>query len=173
MNPTLESPAKQTLERGCEMGTVRIDPSSGAAGGPGGTEELDPKVMAVLTTSLIAWLAVLNPDTSLVRLAALSAPPAMAAAIAPNARNLTIVLGMIGGVAGGVHLSKTGHGPGDVIRWILVIVAVTVFSYYGAARYLRVWLEIQASIRSGSVPASPKGFPSTVSTWSSMSLTNW
>jgi signal transduction histidine kinase len=71
----------------------------------------------------------------------------MAAAIAPNARNLAIVLGMIGGCAGSIHLTKTGHGPADVLRWILVIAAVTLFSYYGAARYLRVWLRIQASIR--------------------------
>jgi TolB-like protein/DNA-binding winged helix-turn-helix (wHTH) protein/Flp pilus assembly protein TadD len=48
MNSRVESPANKTLERGFELGTVRIDPSSGAARGPGGIEKLDPKVMAVL-----------------------------------------------------------------------------------------------------------------------------
>ena len=48
MNSRVESPTKKTLERGFELGAVQIDPSSGAARGPSGTEKLDPKVMAVL-----------------------------------------------------------------------------------------------------------------------------
>jgi TolB-like protein/DNA-binding winged helix-turn-helix (wHTH) protein/cytochrome c-type biogenesis protein CcmH/NrfG len=48
MTASVESPANQTLDRGFELGTVRIDPRSGAASGPAGTEKLDPKVMAVL-----------------------------------------------------------------------------------------------------------------------------
>lgn len=48
LNSRVESPANKTLERGFELTTVRVDPSSGAAHGPGGIEKLDPKVMAVL-----------------------------------------------------------------------------------------------------------------------------
>src|SRR5688572_20053229 len=49
MKQTVASPTNQPLEAGFELGKVRIDPRSGAASGPGGTEKLDPKVMAVLT----------------------------------------------------------------------------------------------------------------------------
>jgi TolB-like protein/DNA-binding winged helix-turn-helix (wHTH) protein len=48
MKQTVESPTNQPLEGEFELGKVRIDCGSGAASGPGGTEKLDPKVMAVL-----------------------------------------------------------------------------------------------------------------------------
>ncbi len=48
MNAPVESPAAKALERGFELGTIRIDPRSGGASGPGGVVKLDPKVMAVL-----------------------------------------------------------------------------------------------------------------------------
>ena len=48
MNAPVEPPAAKSLERGFELGTIRIDPRSGGASGPGGVVKLDPKVMAVL-----------------------------------------------------------------------------------------------------------------------------
>jgi len=48
MDAPVESPAAKVLERGFELGPLRIDPRSGGARGPGGVEKLDPKVMAVL-----------------------------------------------------------------------------------------------------------------------------
>lgn len=42
------NPAEQALESGFRLGTLRIDPGAGEVAGPGGTEKLDPKVMAVL-----------------------------------------------------------------------------------------------------------------------------
>lgn len=48
MTEPADNPADQVLKQGFEFGTVRIDPSAGEVTGPGGSEKLDPKVMAVL-----------------------------------------------------------------------------------------------------------------------------
>jgi TolB-like protein/DNA-binding winged helix-turn-helix (wHTH) protein/Flp pilus assembly protein TadD len=48
MNAPDESSAAWRLEKGFHLGTLNIDPGSGEAGGPGGIEKLDPKVMGVL-----------------------------------------------------------------------------------------------------------------------------
>ncbi|MEX2148640.1 MAG: FlgO family outer membrane protein [Steroidobacteraceae bacterium] len=43
-----EKLADLALEQGFGLGTLRVDPNAGEVAGPGGTEKLDPKVMAVL-----------------------------------------------------------------------------------------------------------------------------
>lgn len=48
MNAPVDSPVARALEEGFQLGTLMIDPRSGEAGGPGGREKLDPKVMDVL-----------------------------------------------------------------------------------------------------------------------------
>jgi TolB-like protein/DNA-binding winged helix-turn-helix (wHTH) protein/Tfp pilus assembly protein PilF len=48
MTAPVEIPATRSLEQGFQLGTLRIDPRNGEAVGPGGREQLDPKVMGVL-----------------------------------------------------------------------------------------------------------------------------
>src|SRR5688572_10382269 len=48
MHPSPEPTTIANPEAGFRLGPLRIDPKSGEARGPGGTEKLDPKVMGVL-----------------------------------------------------------------------------------------------------------------------------
>jgi len=48
MNSSVEIPANHVIEQGFLLGDLRIDPLEGEVTGPGGREQLDPKVMDVL-----------------------------------------------------------------------------------------------------------------------------
>lgn len=48
MTATADIPAKYAFEQGFLLGELRVDPHDGEVTGPGGREQLDPKVMSVL-----------------------------------------------------------------------------------------------------------------------------
>src|SRR5262245_26312456 len=48
MNAAADIPAIRALEQGFQLGELRVDPLAGEVSGPGGRENLDPKVMNVL-----------------------------------------------------------------------------------------------------------------------------
>ena len=48
MKSSADIPARHAFDKGFQLGELRIDPAAGGVSGPGGREQLDPKVMDVL-----------------------------------------------------------------------------------------------------------------------------